>query len=316
MRELSSDFLNDFKCPDGILRPVFDRITQDCTLMLAIRDGYVNIYYRGGNILKLHEKNKGTYSTYFDNGYVQSEKPIPTLPPIISRRRDAEEWVDAFPRLKEAMDIYFSKYTKPEREFQQLIARENNFSSVSSGSEYFITDIEFADSEIGARFDMLAIRWLASHRRSIRKCRPALIELKYGDGSLAGNSGLLKHMEDIDSMIKDKKRYSNLIQAMQSQFNQLNELGLFKIRGWEGIAKIELYPDVKPEVIFILSSHNPRSTKLGTLLRNPKFDAYERSHNFDLSFFAASFAGYVLHTDCMLSLSRFREMIASAMDKI
>ena len=36
------------------------------------------------------------------------------------------------------MDFYFSENSKPEREFQQLIARENNFSTIANQSEYFV----------------------------------------------------------------------------------------------------------------------------------------------------------------------------------
>ena len=41
-----------------------------------------------------------------------------------------------------------------EREFQQLVERENNRSSISGETEYFITDIELADSINGTRFDI------------------------------------------------------------------------------------------------------------------------------------------------------------------
>ena len=104
---------------------------------------------------------------------------------------------------------------KAEREFQQLIARENNCSTISNETEYFVTDIEFADSSVGARFDLLAVRWLASQRRNISKCRPALIELKYGDGALGGSAGLIKHLEDVSRILLDKGRFDSILQTMQ-----------------------------------------------------------------------------------------------------
>ena len=57
------------------------------------------------------------------------------------------------------MDYHFSVKWKLEREFQQLVARENNRSAISNQTEYFITDIELADEQ--SRFDMLALKWRA-----------------------------------------------------------------------------------------------------------------------------------------------------------
>ena len=38
------------------------------TLSLEIRDGYINIYYRGGNLLRITQKKNG-YSFHFDERY-------------------------------------------------------------------------------------------------------------------------------------------------------------------------------------------------------------------------------------------------------
>jgi len=52
-----------------------------------------------------------------------------------------------------------------EREFQQLVARENNNSSNSNESEYFVTDIKVAIPNL-ACFHITAIRWLANQRKT------------------------------------------------------------------------------------------------------------------------------------------------------
>lgn len=160
MRELSGKFLDNFKNTNGLLYPIYKRLKQDDTLMLAIRDRYINIYYRGGSLLKIKEQGQNSYLSTFDEQYNKTGKIIPKLPTVINHQDKAREWVDHFSLLKEIMDFYFSKQSKPEREFQQLIARENNISNISNDSEYFISDIEFADSGLNARFDMLAVRWL------------------------------------------------------------------------------------------------------------------------------------------------------------
>jgi len=297
--------------PTGLLHPILERIKQDHTLMLSIRKDYLNIYYRGGNILRMKEQGNGSYSAFFDNNYNKSGPPGPALPDVIESQHETRKWVDSFQDLKGIMDFYFSEYGKPEREFQQLIARENNFSAIANQSEYFVSDIEFADSGLGARFDILALRWLVAHRKKTGSCRPALIEMKYGDGALGGSAGVLKHLRDIDALISDGGKYKALLETMEWQFNQLDELGLLRFNRVANWTKIQLDGSEKPEVIFILANHNPRSSKLNTILNDPKIHEYDHSPNFDLRFYVASFAGYALHADCMLTLSQFRGLLES-----
>jgi hypothetical protein len=310
LRELSPAFMDGLKNTNGLLYPILERVKQDHTLMLAIRKNYVNIYYRGGNILNVKEQRQGAYLTSFDAKYNITGKAMSILPKVIQFPTDAQTWADRFARLKEIMDIYFGKKGKSEREFQQMVARENNNSVISSESEYFISDIEFTVPK-RARLDMLAIRWLKTQRKSGKKCRAALIEMKYSDGALDGKAGLLKHLKDIDALVSDKDKYQSLLKTMESQFNQLDELGLMKFKHSKKGVKVELSADEKPEVIFVLANHNPRSTKLSSILNDPKVTAYEQSQRFDLRFFVSSFAGYGLHSGCMLTLTQFQRLLSS-----
>jgi hypothetical protein len=309
MRELSETFMNDLLQPEDLLHPILARVKKDQTLMLAIRDGFINIYYRGGSILRVTEHSKGSYKPFFDPRYNKSEQEIPHLPILLKAQEDAKEWVDAFHILKYFMDDYLSTYAKPEREFQQLVARENNFSSISNASEYFISDIEVAIHDPEARFDMLAICWEATKRRSGYNCRPAFIEMKYGDNAIYGTAGLLKHLKDMDALIADKERYANLMLMIANQFNQLDQLGLLNFNKGQNFDKVKLNPNEKPEVIFILANHNPRGTGLKTILSTPEVLAYGKSSHFDLKFFVASFSGYALHTKNMLGLDEFRQLL-------
>lgn len=309
MREISNNFLNSLKNINGFLHPILERVRQDDTLMLAIRKNYINVYYRGGNLLKVKEQSKDSFQSSFDDQYNKSGKTILTLPTTIKSQDDARTWVDQFSHLKEMMDIHFSEHRKPEREFQQLVARENNHSNTSNDSEYFVSDIEFADSNLNARFDMLAVRWLASHRKNGSNCRVALIEMKYGDAALGGKAGLLKHLKDIDTLISDQDKYKSLVETIELQFNQLDDLGLLNFNHSSNGTKVKLATSDKPEVIFILANHNPRSKKLNSILNDPKVLAYVQTRRFDLRFFVSSFAGYGLHSDCMLTLTQFRKLI-------
>ena len=307
MRKLSAKFMGDLVDSDGVLHPILTRVKKDHTLMLAIRENFINIYYRGGNILKIMEHSKGSYQASFDDRYNKSGLLIPDSPSEINNQNDSRSWIDSFPSRKNIMDEYFSTYGKAEREFQQLIARENNNSTISNESEYFVSDIEVAEPY--ARFDIMAIRWLAAQRKNGSNCKAALIEMKYGDSALTGSAGLLKHLKDMEKLITNKDGYSKLLETMESQFTQLDELGLLKFNKGTSNAKVKLNPDETPEVIFVLANHNPRSPKLKTILSDPEINKYAQSQLFDLKFYVASFAGYGLHAKCMLPLVEFRKLL-------
>jgi hypothetical protein len=201
IRKISPKFMNNLTNQEGILHPLLEQVKKDNTLMLAIRKNYINIYYRGGNILKVEEHSK-KYSTYFDKNYNISKKEIPNSPSAITSQSDAQSWVDSFGQRKNIMDEHFSKHPMAEREFQQLLARENTNSTISRSSEYYITDIEVADPGL-ARFDIAAVRWLTKDRKN-GKCKAALFEMKYSDGALGGKAGLLKHLRDMTKFIEDE----------------------------------------------------------------------------------------------------------------
>ncbi|MCJ7770472.1 hypothetical protein MUP37_02720, partial [Candidatus Bathyarchaeota archaeon] len=88
----------------------------------------------------------------------------------------------------------------------------------------------------------------------------------------------------------------------------LDELGLLRFNKGVSNAKVKLAVDNKPEVIFVIANHNPRSSKLFTTLSDSEIVRYEQSGLFDLRFYVASFAGYGLHTNCMRTLAEFRNL--------
>jgi hypothetical protein len=309
MRKLSKSFMNDLINEGEVLHPILERVRCDDTLMLAIRNKYINIYYRGGNILKVEEGGESSYRASFDIKFAKPGEKIPTWPATIEDQDDARMWVAAFPRLKEIMNTWFFNHPKLEREFQQLVARENYYAPTSKNAKYFVADIEFAYPGVNACFDMLAIRWLASDCKSGGNCRATLIEMKYGDNALGAGSGLLKHLRDIDVLVSDKEKYKSLLEMMESQFNQLDELGLVKYNQSSNKTKIQLDASDPPEVIFLLADHNPRSTKLSSILDDPEVLKYEKNNRFELRFFVSQFAGYGLHSDCMLTLTQFKELL-------
>jgi hypothetical protein len=299
-RQLSAEFLAALKC--GFLAPLLGVIQSDDTLMLAIRDDCINIYYRGGNLLKI-KRGVRSYSAHFDRQYF-NEPEDSQLPRTLNSQGDAYLWFCAIPRLKEVMNRYFSTKRKSEREFQQLVAWENNRSRISNESEYFITDIEVADTEFRARIDMLGVRWLSHERQSAGVLLPVLIEMKYGKESLVGRSGLIEHLNAIEKILNSRSQ--SLRGVIEIQFKQLEELGLLTYKRSSRIHELRLSQG-KPEVIILLANYNPRGSTLRSVLQDLQKIHYSQ---FELRFFVASYAGYGMHHASMLNTSDFLKLVS------
>ncbi len=300
MRELSTDFMNDLKNEDGILYPILKRVRDDDTLQLAIRNGYINVYYRGGSIIKV-QRNKKVYTASFDVKYNVSGNEEIRWPLAISDSVHSQEWVDLFPRLKMEMDLYprIKNKHSMEREFQQIIARVNNRSSVANDTDYFITDIELAYKR--SRFDMTAIKWLStsSARKNGTRCTPAFFEVKYGDKALNGESGMIKHLDDFSRFMEEG--YKDYLDNLANQFNTLRKLKLIECTTNQNVC---FSTANKPEFIFLIANHKQTSRKLKDQLKK-----LTPSEEFDLKFSVANFMGYGLYEANMLSLAEFQKLL-------
>ncbi|TIU98039.1 MAG: hypothetical protein E5W09_12975 [Mesorhizobium sp.] len=308
MRAVSEDFLHDLK--DGMLQHLTERVRVDDTLMLALRGASINIYYRGGNLMRI-ARNPGSYRATFDVNYA-GKNALPEqlalleeLPKWVRTESDCQIWLKSFPHLKEIMNSYLAKHPKLEREFQQLVAWENNRSRNANGTEYFITDIEYDGGAGSGRFDMVGLRWLAKDKKTGKKCGPVFIEMKYGDSALDGKAGLQKHLTDLSATLRDELRSKNLNGMIVSQFRQLDQLGLLRFNRammFDGVTV-----SGKPEVIIIIANTNPNSTILRRLI-----DSIEEPVDFELRFFVARFAGYGLHSKCVVGLREFQALLSNS----
>jgi len=295
MRGLSTQFIEELK--NGILSKILLLVKNDSTMCLEIRDNYINIYYRGGNILRIKEKN-GRYTAHFDIKYLDSEttRISEDLPGVLNDVLEVDKWVMNIPFLKNEMDLWFGKNPKSEREFQQLVARENNQDSSAKGTDYFILDIEYANSE--GRFDMIAVHWPSNGaaRKNNKELSLAFIEMKYGDSALAGSAGLTKHIKDMNNFLKESDNLNTIKKEMKQVFNQKLELGLINNQHM-----IESFKDAKPEYIFILANHDPDSTILWRELQLMKDD----SAYMEIKFAVSNFMGYGLYEKNIYNLNDF-----------
>jgi len=251
MRELHPAFMDDLQA--GRLRALLERVRLDCTLDLEIRKDYLNIYYRGGNLLRLGRRGRA-YTARFDKKYARGA-PLPVVPDRIGTEVEAQVWLDAFPHLKMAMDLFLGHHPKDEREVQQLIARDNNVGSVGRHTDYYVCDIEYQEGR--SRFDLVAVHWPGTDRKQARQRRLVIGEVKHGDNALGGAAGLHAHVRDVEEFLSDPARVANLKAEMVGVFNQKRELGLLNSG-----RPLDSFSHELPVMLLILANHTPRSTRL------------------------------------------------------
>lgn len=298
MRKLSTDFINDLI--GGKLKNFLTSVKEDDTLSLEIRENYINIYYRGGNIFKIKQCATG-YEVHFDENYCNKYKDI--ISDIKSS--EYEKWTNNIPFLKADMDAWFFKHPKLEREYQQLVSRENNSSSIANDTDYFITDIEYANSENKSRFDLVGFKWLStatSHKNADDICL-VFIEMKYGDKALSGSAGIKKHYEDLYKFLNDKNKVEDIYKEVETIMKQKLELCLLK-----DINKKEIkFSKNKPEFILLLANHKPVKSVLKRELKEVINSSYynDLKQMVDMKIAKASHMGYGLYSELMVDIEVF-----------
>ena len=280
MHSLDEKFLGDLA--DGMLVSLRRAVISDPSLCMELRGHYVNVYYRGGNLLKVSQRPKG-YDISFDTEYFRRNS-LQLPQSFVSGKAQLDAWMEVYPRLKQVMDVYFGQVKrKDEREFQQLLVRENNFGRVARNTDYFICDIEYQEKK--GRFDAIAVHWPGRERKQTHKRRLVLVEIKYGDGSLSGDAGLHKHIKDIDNFLARPEHVRDLKADMVRVFNQKVRLDLIDCG-----KELGGFSEEPPVVLLVLANHNPRSSILRKVLNTRPECPHAR-----LCIATASFVGYGLY---------------------
>lgn len=106
IHKISAKFQEDLN--SGILNPILTNVHRDNNLTVEIRHNYINIYYRGGNLLRISEKKPG-YNFFFDLEFIKEEDSgaraiITSLPKHVAVRDGAQAWSDMIPTIKAEMD--------------------------------------------------------------------------------------------------------------------------------------------------------------------------------------------------------------------
>ena len=275
----------------GALHSLLERVLADETLNMEFRgyDNAINIYYRGGSLFRVKDTGSG-YELSFDTNYFANQAvQLSAKPSLADAIRD-------MPFYKQAMDFWFTANHKYEREFAQTVVRDNNrHGSISHATDYYIISFEYPylDNMSGKKsyFDMTAIKWPSQGnvRKDEEAPRLALIEMKYGDGALAGTAGLAAHLQDF--------KMQEMVDDQAEVFRQKCELGL--IPDMKNMPHdIKILPE-NIEAIFILANHDPAKTVLAKEINAIK----SLNYTFTIKFAFASMMGYGLYEDTMMTLA-------------
>ena len=298
-RAMPPEFFKDLE--SGPLKWVVDRALGDSTLCLELRGSAVNLYYRGGSLLKIVATGSG-YEPKFDSKYCEPSLgcSLPDLPCL----DDAKAWNRTIPLLKDIMDKWFGKNPKLEREFQQLIVRENNMpGGIARSTDYYILDMEYADG--ADRFDMVAVRWPSrpENRKDGTNLRLVLLEMKYADGAHRGNrqrggaAGLRAHLQGMLGLVTDKTKLAHLKDYMLEVFRQKHALGLI-----DSGKEISSFDDHAADIAFIIANHDPEKTALLDELKCMRDTLPGNCDPRAVLFLRASYFGYGLYDNHTLAL--------------
>lgn len=238
MRAINTTFIYDLT--SGKLLPFLDAVRRNPDqLSLEIRKNYVNIYYRGGSLLKIIQHSHKGYEFSFDAKYCINKAEDSSFEEI--RAYDpysAETFAENLPRLMNEMDTWFSEHPKPERDFQHTLLVSNPD----------IIDIEY---QVGKR---MRLDMLAFHDGKI-----IVIENKYGNGAISGSAGLSKHYTDMCSVIEDRNLFSELSESVVTISAAKYALGLK-----ESIVRES--DIIGTEIMFLLAGYNEKSKAAGNEL--------------------------------------------------
>lgn len=310
MRGLTNDFMNDLKTGD--LSVLLQQVIKDDTLCLAIRKNYINIYYRGCNLLCVRT-NGQRYDYHFDENYLNHQPPHYIALVDLQSLNSIVDYIKVFPLLKQEIDLWFHDNKRQyEREFQQHVMRDNNINmttttskGTSNDTDYFVADIEYANTENGSRFDLIGIKWSSTGpaRKNGKVTTLAIMEMKYGDGAMTGNAGIIKHFKDMDLFAQNGK-LAMLAQEAETQFNQLYELGL--VKGINKPIQIDMENE-KPEYLLLPANHKPASTVLKRELTEALRLYPDVAKNYSIKISQSCYMGYGLYSEQMISIEEFLE---------
>jgi len=315
-RGLDSQFMNDLSAANGCLNPLLRRVQADTALDLEIRKNSLNVYYRGGSLVKVTamKREPRAYTFTFNKRYEWGEYKGTLLLPdeTVSSIDDTRRWVASISSIKDTMDLWFGEHPKDERALQQMVVWENNDSPWANSTDWFIIDIEY-DNHQGARFDLVGLQWEStSSARKLSKAylpRLAIFEMKAGDGALTGESGIETHLEQLRRFLSDRQQVQEFKTEMLTVFRQKRELHLIR-RLRSNKNPVEAF-DAGIDVILLVVGHDPASRTLADILQEVHRTKQAEIPGAAVRLCSANFMGFGLYKENMFTLPAFVKRFAT-----
>lgn len=226
-------------------------ILSDDTLCPVLRKDKIDIYYRGYKAFSLTGDGIVRNHDEFNN-----ELYVYDVPEDISK----EKFMEYLPYIKQNIDLWIGAGNKSpyEREFMQLIMRENNSKAAGNLSDYFIIDMEHQYKKRGPIPDLAGLI-MERGKRKRKTYRLSIIEVKYLDRAFTGTAGIRAHIDDYVRLLNDQNLQIDLKSDICEMFYQSKKLGLLP-----GIKnkyeRIEISNE-RPELLLALISRNTNNGK-------------------------------------------------------
>lgn len=249
MRGINKRFVDDLK--SGILIDFLTIAKTDPRICLEIRNGYINLYYKGGNALRITQRKSG-YFFEFDSKYCLNKNDDRNYEYLSNlNSKDIHDFTQAFPTILSEMDSYFRVKNKPERIFQHNLIKHNH-------DKLIVLDIEYAGRTNEGklfRLDMIGLLETDAGYELI------IFENKFGTGSIGGSAGVIKHYKDIVNILGNSESKKDLIGSVINIANNKTELGLMNLSLKE--------EDINGiEILFVIAGFNHRSKSISNAVGN------------------------------------------------
>ena len=273
-RGLHSSDWADSLGKDGNLHGLIEIVRHDKDLVLEIRDDYFNIYYKGGNMLKVMSEN----SFQFDYNYFKGDPELSAdnkkedrkgkRKKLLESLKKSRDYKDFVSQMKTIMDSYWNWLKKEKnRSLEEKNVQHELCISNTEESDYTIIDLEYqvstenscpfkyqksgtkyegrfvSDNKTSPRFDIIAVR-----NRDHQLC---VIELKKGIDAIYGLSGIGDHADSFEGSIeRDPKAFLEEIKGVVEDKKNMKLL-----------SEDFFISDSAPEFIFAYSYNDDSLTK-------------------------------------------------------
>lgn len=266
-RGITKDFTEAFKQSE--LYKLYGEHKDE--LIIGVRNNYLNLYYNCDNIAKIEYKKRVKKIVceidkyYLDGNHYNSKEK--------EKRYKIEQ--NEICKQYEVIKKHSNAKATPEKKAQSKLVLLNDG---NKDSNWFCIDVEYVkqfnnqkekkESDFNGRFDIIALSKDKPHR-------VALIELKYGNGAIGGNSGIFKHVEDFNKFCDKGFFEGHLKQEIIEIVKSQKDFGISV--PFESPEEVDL---LTPEFYFITLDNNvekenastPKQTMAGYLFNDKRWE--------------------------------------------